>query len=215
MAAFLDWAALRPMTELEFQKISRGPVLPVGGEYAWGSTNISAATNISAGTENGAETVEPTANANFNNMTLAGGDTAGSAEFTQGALRGGIFALSSPDREKAGASYYGVMELSGNVREQAVTIGNAAGRSFTGAHGNGVLSSASGFEGNANEANWPGLDGVPAKGVTGADGAGYLGGGWDDNQNLLRISDRSVAANASTVSRSDAGGRGVRTYDGN
>lgn len=215
LTAFLDWAALRPITELEFEKAARGPVLAVSGEFAWGSTNVSAATTISSGTESGAETVESTANANFNNTTFTGGDSSNGADFAQGPLRAGIFALSSPSRENSGASYYGVMELSGNVREHVVTIGNAVGRQFTGVHGNGVLSSASGFVGNADEVNWPGLDAVIAHGVTTADGSGFRGGAFDQTSNTLRVSDRSDAANASMAAYGDAGGRGARTYDGN
>ena len=37
LAAYLDWAALRPMTELEFEKICRGPNPPIAGEYVWGT----------------------------------------------------------------------------------------------------------------------------------------------------------------------------------
>ncbi len=43
LAAFLDWDALRPMTELEFEKMSRGPLLPNAGEYIWGNQTITAA----------------------------------------------------------------------------------------------------------------------------------------------------------------------------
>jgi formylglycine-generating enzyme required for sulfatase activity len=35
VAAYLDWAALRPMTELEFEKVCRGPENRIAGEYAW------------------------------------------------------------------------------------------------------------------------------------------------------------------------------------
>jgi formylglycine-generating enzyme required for sulfatase activity len=34
VAAFLDWAALRPMSELEYEKMARGPVVENNGEYA-------------------------------------------------------------------------------------------------------------------------------------------------------------------------------------
>ena len=214
--SYLDWAALRPMTELEFEKIARGPVLPVSGEYAWGTTSIVPASNISSGVENGAETImDSLADAHYNNMTLTGGDTPNGADHQQGPLRIGIFAPSTSDRQKAGASYYGVMDLSGNVRERVVTIGNATGRNFTGIHGNGILSTISGYEGNANEANWPGLDSIATRGVTAANGSGFKGGGWDDTSARLRISDRSDAANALTDSLSNSGGRGVRIYDGN
>jgi formylglycine-generating enzyme required for sulfatase activity len=36
-AAYIDWAGLRPMTELEFEKSCRGPRKPVKNEYAWGT----------------------------------------------------------------------------------------------------------------------------------------------------------------------------------
>jgi len=35
-AAYADWAAMRPMTELEYEKACRGPCKPVPCEYAWG-----------------------------------------------------------------------------------------------------------------------------------------------------------------------------------
>ena len=40
MFAYLDWAALRPMTEMEFEKACRGPEPPLADEYAWGNNNI-------------------------------------------------------------------------------------------------------------------------------------------------------------------------------
>jgi len=218
LSAFLDWAALRPMTELEFEKMARGPVLAEAGEFAWGTTNIIAATTISGSAEEGTEaTTNLGANARYNNLTLTGGDANGTPEYSQGPLRLGIFATSSTTRETSGAGYYGVMELSGNQREGGVTIGNATGRGFTGSHGDGVLSIEAGYEGNADETDWPGIDGIAGRGVTGAAGSGFRGGAWDDQLSgaRLRISDRYDAANASTAAYNNAGGRGVRTYEGN
>ena len=40
LAAYLDWACLRPMTELEFEKICRGTAPRVAGEYPWGTTDF-------------------------------------------------------------------------------------------------------------------------------------------------------------------------------
>ncbi|MGK4567112.1 SUMF1/EgtB/PvdO family nonheme iron enzyme [Flavobacterium sp. 3HN19-14] len=40
VAAYLDWSALRPMTELEFEKSCRAPLPRVAGEYPWGTTDI-------------------------------------------------------------------------------------------------------------------------------------------------------------------------------
>lgn len=215
LAAFLDWAALRPMTELEFEKIARGPLLPVNGEYAWGSTDIVAALVISGSQEDGAEQITTTgANAHYSDIALSGGDAALGVEYQKGPLLAGIFANSSLNRISSGAGYYGVMDLSGNLKERVVTIGNAAGRGFTALHGNGLLSVEAGYEGYADVANWPGLDAVPTRGVTSASGSGLRGGSWQDPAGLLRISDRTEAALETTQALNTYGGRGVRTYDG-
>jgi len=218
LAAFLQWDALRPMTELEFEKMSRGPLLPNAGEYIWGNETISAGTTISGTTEDGTETITaPTdANVNYNGTTfLSGGDTSLGAGYNQGPLRGGIFAGSPATRTSAGASYYGVMDLGGNLKERVVTIGNLSGLAFTGLEGTGSLNTTTGFEGNANISGWPGMDAQPLNGITNAAGSGFRGGSWNDGANYLRTSDRTEAALTSTAALNTFGGRGVRTYDGN
>jgi hypothetical protein len=204
------------MTELEFEKMSRGPLLPNAGEYIWGSQNIAAATTISGTSEDGTETITApvNANANYNNTTFSGGDSSQGAGYDQGPLRGGIFAGSPSTRVSSGASYYGVMDLGGNLKERVVTIGNAAGLLFTGSEGTGVLNTTTGYEGNATNADWPGIDAQPQNGVDGAAGSGFRGGSWADTANYLRISDRLEAALSSTAALNTFGGRGVRTYDG-
>ena len=64
--AYADWAGLRPLTELEFEKACRGAGNPVSNEYAWG--NATAPVTLDAvgcyGTDgSGTETPRPT-NAN-------------------------------------------------------------------------------------------------------------------------------------------------------
>jgi hypothetical protein len=49
--------------------------------------------------------------------------------------RAGAFATPESDRVAAGASYWGIMDLSGNLAERVVTVGNVAGRRFAGTHG--------------------------------------------------------------------------------
>jgi formylglycine-generating enzyme required for sulfatase activity len=173
-AAYADWACLRPMTELEFEKACRGTQNVVNDEYAWGTTTATGAAVIS-GTENGTETVTNSgANCNYLSTAFSGGDGGG------GPLRCGIFAKPSATREQSGATFYGIMELSGNQFEYFVSIGQILGRKFTGSHGDGSLDG----NGNANVANWPGIE---------ATGSGMRGGSFYALQKYLLVSDRSFA----------------------
>ena len=54
-----------------------------------------------------------------------------------GPFRAGVFATPESDRTRAGASYWGILDLSGNLTEFAAMIGNSRGRSFDGSHGQG------------------------------------------------------------------------------
>lgn len=186
-AAYLDWAALRPMTELEFEKTCRGSAAPLPGEYAWGGTAITNLVSPENGTPgSGTETPNPaTANCCYGN--IMGGPT-----------RVGIFATATTGRPGSGAGYYGVMELSGNLWERPVTVGHPTGRAFQGTLGDGALSS----DGKATNPDWP------VNGTGG--GAGFRGGGYFNNSAAALISDRSAAATASGVRDAHFGLRGVR-----
>ncbi len=189
LCAYADWAALRPMTELEFEKACRGPGTAYDDEYAWGNRTITAAGSI-LGTENGTETImTPGANCCYNDTTFTGGDGG------KGPLRCGIFATSSSARPTSGAGYYGVMELSGNVWERCVSAGNPAGLNFIGSHGDGALTDA----GNATNSDWPGIDTSPENGVTGAGGSGFRGGSWfETTLGWLTVADRGWAVRTDT-----------------
>ena len=188
LAAYLDWAGLRPMSELEFEKAGRGPYRAVSGEYAWGSTSITGATGvINEGLPN--EAPSAAANCVFNNGV-------------PGPMRVGAMAAGDATRIASGAGYYGVMDLSGNVWERPVTVGNSTGRGFNGAkHGNGVLTST----GEMNVTSWPGTNAV---------GAGFRGGVWQDAVQLARLSGRAYAAmplQFGYFAYFIGGGRGVRS----
>jgi formylglycine-generating enzyme required for sulfatase activity len=192
-SAYLDWAGLRPMTELEFEKICRGNQPAVTSEYAWGTTSVVGNPVISNGGTNTEGTSTTGANAAYGNSPLTG------------PMRVGSFAGPSTSREQAGATYYGVMDMSGNLYERIVNIATIEGRDYTGIHGDGLLSNA----GNANTASWPGL----ASGeVTDASGSGFKGGMWSSTTaSQIRVSDRQSITSTQTIRNNDYGFRGVRT----
>lgn len=184
VAAYLDWAALRPISELEFEKAARAPYPYYNqDEYAWGgATYLVGATGI---LNDGAGNEMPSnadANCNYGNSL-------------NGPLRVGCFGYASNRHrnDSLGASYWGVFELSGNVAELVISVGQSAGRNFSGIPGDGYITSTNG------DANVPGWGGY-----------GYRGGDWYNNQQRLRVSDRYYVNNV--VGRSYwTGGRGGRS----
>ena len=146
----------------------------VANEYAWGTATIAGLAYILANAGASNEGIASNYSSGTGNASYGTTDSG-----IDGPLRVGIFAANSANsgRITAGASYYGIMELSGNLWERAVTIGNAIGRGFTSLHGDGALDPS----GVANVSNWPGTDAV---------GAGLRGGGWSDPASNLCVSDR-------------------------
>lgn len=183
--AFADWAGLRPMTELEFEKAARGPLAPVADEYAWGSTSVTRTRGF-ANSGTITETPIPEDANVVNGFNF------------EGPARVGSMAVAGRSRRDAGAGYYGALELSGNVAEALVTVGNAEGRAFEAAHGDGVLDAL----GNANAASWPGSS---------ATGVGYRGGNWSWGMIGLLASYRGSAAIVEAGRHSVIGFRGARS----
>ncbi|WP_353777633.1 SUMF1/EgtB/PvdO family nonheme iron enzyme [Winogradskyella sp. 3972H.M.0a.05] len=108
--AFTDWAALRPITELEYEKAARGPSEPIPAEFVWGTNN-------------------------YNDLERYVHES-GDLVFSDGIDES---QLTDANRPVFGASYYWVMDLSGSLWERVITIGNQLGRSFIGTHGDGKL----------------------------------------------------------------------------
>lgn len=195
LAAYLDWACLRPITEMEFEKAARGPALSMPGEFAWGTAGITDAnTIVFDGTSN-----ETSIDLIIEGSGIANHGYAGIA----GPLRCGFAATSSSGKLNSGASYYGVFELSGNVWEICISACEP-GNLFVANHGDGMLSET----GNANVESWPDQNG---------EGSGFRGGAWNSgiyepgNWRDLATSDRYYAGMAATTRHNTSGGRGGRS----
>lgn len=220
-ARFAAWAGLRPMTELEYEKACRGPLKPVPKEHAWGTTGIATSAYDLANDGKADERITgnystTAGNASYDftmpdahSMAARGGVSA----VPGSPMRVGIFATADSGRIAAGASYWGIMELSGNVREQVVCVSQAKGRAFRGTHGAGSPDAP---------ADWPEASySTAARQTSGKNdgvGSGLRGGFFGDMPANLRTSDRSRATyrpragSFSVRSRQDQNGfRGVRT----
>lgn len=186
-AAYLDWAALRPITELEYEKASRGTnISPVANEYVFGNTSAVTATGasiVNPGTDN--ESI------NVGNLNHATG--------VNRPLRNGIFATAGSTRVSSAGTYYGIMEMSGNVYELVITAGSSNGRLFTGLHGDGNLN----------------VNGETDMTISVNDNAswGSRGGAYNASAVYSRTSDRYYANSSGSYNQRIAanGIRGVRT----
>lgn len=147
MIAYADWCGLRPLTEMEYEKMSRRPFPEpaLRGEYAWNTNaNFNAATALQAMTAGKRAEKVSGGNVNAENRLA-------------GPVRCGTFASTSTDGQiGAGASFWGVMELSGNLAEIYYNV-NSEGRLFQGLsdvhHGDGKISAAG--AGDVDNRYWP------------------------------------------------------------
>jgi hypothetical protein len=194
-AAYADWAGLRPLTELEYEKMCRGTIQTVPNEYAWGSA-MNFPISVDAGFDNINKANEvqtkvrriPTGNYRISPN--------GTTTHNFWPMRVGAFATAETNsRMEAGATLYGAMNVNDNVAERYVNVSTPQGRAFTGLHGDGKLN-GSGF---ANVHHWPGAD---------SKGTGYRG---FYNNNIVPVSSRQYADVENAARNPWDGFRGGRT----
>lgn len=104
MLAYADWACLRPLSEMEYEKMCRPlyPAFPERMGYAWGTTNW----------------VNPQINVTGREDEWASQGYANGNQVLDYPVKVGAFARTTdPSMEMSGAGYWGCMDLSGNLAE--------------------------------------------------------------------------------------------------
>lgn len=196
MLAYADWAGLRPLSEMEYEKMARRPYPNSPGLKDWaGGSDTEVKMPVSESfTGTAGKFDERLSNANVN----AGGKVSGP-------VRVGSFAKGATRPSEAGASYWGIMDLSGNLAEIYYNA-NTYGRSFTDQinglnHGNGVLKTVD-PQGNAdmNTAYWP----TAQVGAFGLRGGSYMSEVAGVSKGEIAVGDRSKTRCFSSLDQRDS-----------
>lgn len=189
--SFLDWAALRPMTEFEFEKACRGTVYPVVNEYAWGTTDF-----LGFNSKNITD--------RFKSTEVLSGTGLGMGNVISNInYRVGIAATATSTRVNAGATYYGILDMTGGMGERVVGFHGEDWSAFSSAnHGDGNLTSEAFF----NVTGWT------------ENMLGSRGFSWNNQWEGFSISNRGWnrhgrpnTGNDNNADWPSFGGRGVRT----
>jgi hypothetical protein len=197
LTSYLDWSGLRPMNEFEYEKACRGRLTAVPFEYPWGTTILNGGNNDNRFWAQWGAT---------DTWNIYDGACRNWED--NGPIRSGFAATTTSNRSQSGATYYGIMEMAGNVSEQCV--GGGAGfdySTFTTVNGNGALTNV----GLADVTGWP-LDGGISSGtiIKGGDFRTY------GSTNQLQVSDRTYYAGTTdnnAINRQRyIGGRGIRSF---
>lgn len=170
MLAYADWCGLRPLNELEYEKISRAsyPYYPQSGELASGALAADYGRGI---VHEGSE-----------DESFASGQIHAGKEL-DGPVRAGAFTKAGQKRQQGGLSFWGISDLSGNLAEIYYNA-EVYGRQFkANRHGNGQLDEF----GNTDI----GVDIWPRE----ASAFGIRGGSYESGLAEVAVSDRRNARN--------------------
>ncbi|CAN5125419.1 hypothetical protein BH09BAC5_BH09BAC5_09410 [soil metagenome] len=219
--AYADWSGLRPMSELEFEKACRGTQPMVIDEYAWGTAAICSSNNMSPSNSGFAnESAANSCNSATNGNALLQPTNYVASVYTFGRpSRVGLFSNTTSTRISSGASYYGIMDMSGNLMHFCVSVSENcqldpsmsivptyAGQFDGTMHGDGILNAS----GDCNlPVIGPGNPGWPGTNMI---GAGMRGGSFDAVYNINgRVSDRGDNGWVHTYRNFNQGFRVVRS----
>ena len=179
MMAYADWTGLRPLSELEYEKMARRPYpeVAIRGEYAWNTKTILVSTAVRDIGKGSKTEMAKDGHVNAENKI-------------KGPIRCGAYSASGGGQINAGGSFWGLMELSGNLAEIYYNA-NKEGRVFKANkkihHGNGKLASSG--QADMDNSFWP----ISEKAFA------LRGGSFKSEKSELTIADRSRHWNAYTV----------------
>lgn len=193
MLAYADWAGLRPLSEMEYEKMGRRPYPQLPDRKGWAGGAITDVRYPSSG----AYADGTTPGGEDERLAIGNVNAGGKAD---GPVRVGSFAPLAKTPQQAGASYWGVMELSGNLAEYYYNT-SPTGQTFYDhvygySHGNGTLTSDGASD--VGTAYWP--VGVAAFGIRGGSYMSEVQGA----EGQIAISDRSQANGVSSLDDKNA-----------
>ena len=199
--AYASWAALRPMTEMEFEKAARGTSSGTffKAVYPWGSDNPDTGNVLYCplGHVSPYDAYKYYANyydGSSNTNTYDGPTNVGN--YLAGSVESPVITRTTA---QTGVSPYGVADLAGNVWEHMINCDKNSGTTvLTPANGDGALHTS-----YLTDLNWSDA----------ALGKGLRGGGWYDGSGSLRVSDRGNAGRSDTNRLNKLGFRAVRTSE--